>query len=1009
MKTFSMKEYFRIIKNLNKNSISVFLGAGASIQSQIPSAYDMVWQFKRTLFCNLNNVSEHYFKDIQSLESRRIIQNYFDGINGYPCDKDPEEYSFYFEKCYPTILSRREFISKIVSNKLPSNGYLCLAALVKNNYIKDIFTTNFDSLPECAFKIIDPMSRCVTVSASLNPQIYIDERSYKIIKFHGDYLYDKIQNTAEELKSVEENVGKYAHTLLEEKQLLVIGYAGNDDSIITWLREGLNNRAFLSKGLYWCVLKGQVINKKVKSLLKSVEEFGVEVNLIEITDFDDLLYNMYLQLEVREAYIDNLGENKSLKSKIEFLSSERKFPFIKFNAFEISSNIANNVLECSKTSISDFDELREIIKGKSIVATLKKGNVYYITNNEENVIYKYIMGERTKVNFNLNRLNRENSVEIQLLYDLIFYKFSKNPLFKRVSKRKICLNDSGVLYLNNQYIYHEAINIYLNYYSNKLFLVIEPTIYLEKSNLEPLTQQEQIKISNDILSKRHNREFSEKLKFWQEEIYKYCRFDFSLGKFSFSFNTISLSHGGLKRKQCWPTVRAYEFSEPKMQSCYSVHVNQLVGLTQDGPYDCVYSTKRMPIQLAVLSCRDFADKIYNHLNSLKEKTKQNDSDDGFIKTYDGFQSVYRKDLIIPSVNSYSSILYDNPFLKIDTAEEYYNFLISKITLLLDKRNDFDVLIVYIPYAAKKLKISSAFDLHDAIKLFCANNQIKVQVIEDKSIDSAMKLKVKWGLSSGIYAKANGELWQPKYFSDDTAFIGISYSILPNGNYYVGCSQLFDSCGNGMRLIVNQLNDPKIVRKNPHMTKEDASYIVGNLLRAYYQSAPITKIKRVVVHKISPFIGEEIEGINLALSGIEKVELIQLQEFTGWRAIQFKADYDSGPHGFALKRGTTVQLDDNTLLLWTHGCVRDEELKGNLNYYKGGKGIPAPIIVKRIQGDSSGDMLVNELLMLTKMNWNSGDTLYKNLPVTIDFSKIVARMSKQNNMQYNRSYDFRYFI
>ncbi len=81
----------------------------------------------------------------------------------------------------------------------------------------------------------------------------------------------------------------------------------------------------------------------------------------------------------------------------------------------------------------------------------------------------------------------------------------------------------------------------------------------------------------------------------------------------------------------------------------------------------------------------------------------------------------------------------------------------------------------------------------------------------------------------------------------------------------------------------------------------------------------------------------------------------------------------------------------------------------MNYYKGGRGIPAPILVKRYQGKSSADLIVNEILMLTKMNWNSGDCLYKNLPVTVDFSKIVAKMAKQNIALLNQSYDFRYFM
>ncbi|MDR2758481.1 MAG: hypothetical protein LBB78_03785 [Spirochaetaceae bacterium] len=49
------------------------------------------------------------------------------------------------------------------------------------------------------------------------------------------------------------------------------------------------------------------------------------------------------------------------------------------------------------------------------------------------------------------------------------------------------------------------------------------------------------------------------------------------------------------------------------------------------------------------------------------------------------------------------------------------------------------------------------------------------------------------------------------------------------------------------------------------------------------------------------------------------------------------------------------------------------------------------------------------LVLTKMNWNSGDSLYKHLPVTLDFAKILSRMSKQNEALYDKPYDFRYFM
>lgn len=111
----------------------------------------------------------------------------------------------------------------------------------------------------------------------------------------------------------------------------------------------------------------------------------------------------------------------------------------------------------------------------------------------------------------------------------------------------------------------------------------------------------------------------------------------------------------------------------------------------------------------------------------------------------------------------------------------------------------------------------------------------------------------------------------------------------------------------------------------------------------------------------------------------------------------------------MKRGLTVKLNKDSFLLWSHGCIIHQELSGKLNYYKGLRGIPAPLLIRRFSGKCSGEILAQEILMLTKMNWNSGDSLYKTLPVTLDFAKVLARMSKQNEAIYDKAYDFRYFM
>ena len=226
MKHLSMDEYIRTIENIQDGVLSVFLGAGASIQSGVPSAGDMVWEFKRKLYCTANKISEEYYKDLQSEITKTSLQNFFDGLTGFPTYGDGQEYSFYFEKCYPSIEARREYIYNKLSEKKPSIGYLCLGSLVNQKIIRTVLTTNFDPLIESGIKSINPLQQIVAISSSLNPQASIIESIPQIIKMHGDYLYDRIQNTAEELQKLERHIGQLSATRLSDNQLLVIGYSG---------------------------------------------------------------------------------------------------------------------------------------------------------------------------------------------------------------------------------------------------------------------------------------------------------------------------------------------------------------------------------------------------------------------------------------------------------------------------------------------------------------------------------------------------------------------------------------------------------------------------------------------------------------------------------------------------------------------------------------------------------------------------------------------------------------
>ena len=197
MMSLDYNAFIRSISSKADGSISFFLGAGASVSSGIPTASQLIWGFKRKIYCQENRIPERNLQDIELESNRNTIQNFFDRNGTVPKLDSPLEYSFYFEKCFPIQEDRRFFIERIVSGINPSLGYLCLGELISSGSIRHIWTTNFDDLIESGVKTINPQLPLTTVSPE---QLGFSSNTVKIVKFHGDFRYTNIQNTTEELK-----------------------------------------------------------------------------------------------------------------------------------------------------------------------------------------------------------------------------------------------------------------------------------------------------------------------------------------------------------------------------------------------------------------------------------------------------------------------------------------------------------------------------------------------------------------------------------------------------------------------------------------------------------------------------------------------------------------------------------------------------------------------------------------------------------------------------------------
>jgi SIR2-like domain len=132
---------------------------------------------------------------------------------------------------------RREFINRSFEGRAPSLEHYQLGTLLSNRTFKDALTTNFDHLLEIATSQVsgEPVFVYPTQKALEGLQSF--QGSPRIIKLHGDFLFQSLANTDAEMGGVgTASMYQALRDLTVDTSLVVIGYAG-DHSILKMLEE----------------------------------------------------------------------------------------------------------------------------------------------------------------------------------------------------------------------------------------------------------------------------------------------------------------------------------------------------------------------------------------------------------------------------------------------------------------------------------------------------------------------------------------------------------------------------------------------------------------------------------------------------------------------------------------------------------------------------------------------------------------------------------------------------
>lgn len=484
-----------------------FMGAGASAAAGVPTASHMIWDFKRTLFCSAQRVSLRTCSDLSSAAVRARLQAYFDGAGGYPALNAPDEYAFFFEVAYPAEADRRRYIEQYVSAARPSYGHLALAALMKLDMARLVWTTNFDkALEDAAIEMLGSSAKVVIAAldtADFAREAINEGRWPLIVKLHGDFQSRRLKNTPEEMRAQDARLRECLVDRCRRQGLIVVGYSGRDDSVMDVLEEalGTGTQCGYPAGLFWFHRSDREVFPRVSRLIESARALGADAHLIEVETFDELLADVLLLVpDLPDDVLRRLSGIARRVSDAPIPGAEGTWPVIRLNALPLLAWPT----QCRRVvcQIGGVREVRDTVvqSGADIIATRR--NVGVLAFGADSEVRKGF-DARGITEFDLHAIEaprlRYESAELGLLYEALARALGRERGLKTKRRRtghmayvdpeagdheqlgilREVTGEIGGVVPGTALRWAEAVVLRLEYRLGRLFLLLEPTIWAE--------------------------------------------------------------------------------------------------------------------------------------------------------------------------------------------------------------------------------------------------------------------------------------------------------------------------------------------------------------------------------------------------------------------------------------------------------------------------------------------------------------------------------------------------
>ncbi|MDC0717066.1 SIR2 family protein [Nannocystis bainbridge] len=288
------EQFWDVDRKMHNRRFAFILGAGASVQSGIPTAGTLVRRWLGELHRRLAraDVPLERWATAEALE-----------IAGFSFADLPASYSQVFARRFRQHPDEGYAdLEDIMQGKDPSFGYSVLAHILAETRHKLVITTNFDNLVGDALSIFTGTTPLVCGHESLANFVHVEPRRPVVVKIHRDLLMAPM-NQAAEIAALQTAWIDPLTRVFRAYTPIVIGYGGNDGSLMGFLNS-LPEDA-IPGGIFWCYYgPSGPPSPEIRRLV--ARHRGV---LVPVEGFDELMLRLSARLRI--PLLDQVIESKA--------------------------------------------------------------------------------------------------------------------------------------------------------------------------------------------------------------------------------------------------------------------------------------------------------------------------------------------------------------------------------------------------------------------------------------------------------------------------------------------------------------------------------------------------------------------------------------------------------------------------------------------------------------------------------------------------------------------------